>query len=320
MISAPAITTLEFYPNRSPYLRYFALWYFTILISIWTIAGHTLLGFEQSYAQPVAGVIAAILAQVLLEWVDARATNRATRFSGGWQALVNFLPPAIIPGLACAMLLYPNENVGPVVFAVVASIASKVIIRAPVGGGRTQHVFNPSNFGITLTLLLMPNVGLAPPYQFTENVVGFGHWAIPGVIVATGIFIHAKFTGRLPLVFGWLSGFALQGLTRSVLFGIPWVVPFVPTTSAAFVLFTLYMIPDPATTPLQPRRQFAYGLAIAALYGVLFVLHIVFGLFIALFSVSALRGLTLYANSFWRRWRPTAVASDALATPAPMAS
>jgi hypothetical protein len=29
-------------------------------------------------------------------------------------------------------------------------------------------------------------------------------------------------------------------------------VPLTPMTSAAFILFTLYMIPDPATTPLHP--------------------------------------------------------------------
>jgi hypothetical protein len=86
----------------------------------------------------------------------------------------------------------------------------------------------------------------------------------------------------------------LQGLTRSAVFGIPWIVPFVPMTSAAFTLFTLYMIPDPATTPIKRRRQVLYGMLIAAIYGVLLVAHVVFGLFIALAVASALRGMTLY--------------------------
>jgi len=295
------ISTLNFYPNRNPKLRFFALWYFTILLSLWTIAGHVFLGFEQSYAHPLSGVAAACAAQFLLEWVDARSHGRAPRYTGSLTNLLHFLPPAIIPGLACAMLIYPNERLSPVIFAAVLSIASKVVLRAPIGEGKTQHIFNPSNLGITITLLCLPSVGLAPPYQFTENVTGIANWIIPGIILATGIFMHAKFTGRLPLVLAWLTGFALQGLTRAAVFGIPWRVPFVPMTSAAFILFTLYMIPDPATTPLAPRRQVLFGLAIAALYGMLFVLHVVFGLFIALASVSLCRGIGLYLGNLLRR-------------------
>ena len=220
---------------------------------------------------------------------------------------LNFVPPEIIPGLACAMLIYPNARVSPVMFAAVLSIASKVIFRAPVGNGQTQHVFNPSNFGITATLLLMPSVGLAPPYQFTENVTGAGHWIIPAVILLSGIMIHGKFTGRLPLVLAWLAGFAAQGLIRAAIFGIPWRVPFIPMTSAAFILFTLYMIPDPATTPIKPARQAVFGFSIAAVYGVLLVLHVVYGLFIALALVCAVRGIALYLSATVSR-RPTATA------------
>ena len=99
--------------------------------------------------------------------------------------------------------------------------------------------------------------------------------------------------GRLPLCAAWLLGFVGQGAVRSLLFGIPWNVPLMPMTSAAFILFTLYMIPDPATTPLDAKRQVAYGLGLAAVYGILISAHIVFGLFLALFIMSALRGLGL---------------------------
>ena len=33
--------TLNFYPNKDPRMRFFALWYFTILLIIWTITGDT---------------------------------------------------------------------------------------------------------------------------------------------------------------------------------------------------------------------------------------------------------------------------------------
>jgi hypothetical protein len=313
MAAEQVLATVNFYPNRNPRLRFFALWYFTILLILWTIAGHLILGFEQSYAHPLVGVAAACAAQFLLEWVDAWAKGRRPRFLGGTANLLNFLPPAIIGGLACAMLIYPNARLTPVIFAAVLSIASKVILRAPIGNGQTQHIFNPSNIGITITLLAMPSVGLAPPYQFTENVTGAWPWIIPGLILFTGAIMHGKFTGRLPLVLAWLTGFVAQGLARAEIFGIPWRVPFVPMTSAAFVLFTLFMIPDPATTPIAPRRQVLFGFSIAAIYGVLLVLHVVYGLFIALASVSASRGIVLYLNAAWKSWRAQAPAAASVA-------
>ncbi|MCI0461424.1 MAG: hypothetical protein L0Z62_31120 [Gemmataceae bacterium] len=294
MKAIDTLTTVYFYPRRNPYLRLFALWYFTTLLIVWNVLGHTVLGFEQSWAHPLAALATACLVQILLEWVDARANQRPLRFADGLASFLNFLPPAFIPAFACAMLLYPNERLLPIIFAVALSIGSKVIFRAPVGQGRTQHIFNPSNLGIAATLLLFPWVGFAPPYHFTRNLIGVWHWLLPGLILVTGIVIHALFTGRLPLCLAWVGGFVAQGLFRSWYFGTPWVAPLVPMTSAAFIVFTLYMIPDPATTPIKPRRQVAFGLATAAVYGVLQVLHLVFGLFFCLLIVSALRGLGLY--------------------------
>lgn len=298
-------TTLLFYPQRNPRLRWWALWYFTILMIVWNILGHTVLGFEQSWATPIVGVASAVALQLFFEWIDARARGREPRFAGGVGPFLNSLPAAFIPGFACAMLLYANERLWPVVFAVALSIGSKVLIRAPVGGGQTQHVFNPSNFGVAATLILFPQVGFAPPYHFTENLSAVGDWVLPGVVLLTGVVIHGCFTGRLPLVGAWLVGFACQGVFRAWLSGTPLYVPLTPMTSAAFILFTLYMIPDPATTPLHPVRQALFGFSVAMVYGVIQLLHLVFGLFFALVAVCAVRGVSLHVWWAWKRWRPS---------------
>jgi enediyne biosynthesis protein E5 len=298
--TADTITTLQFYPKRSALRRYFALWYFTTLLMVWNFLGHTFLGFEQSHLQPIVGLATAIGLQFLLEWVDARASERTPRYSGSWANFINFLPPAIIPGLALPMLLFPNERLVPMVFGVAVAICSKVMFRAPVGDGKTQHIFNPSNIGIVATLILFPSIGVAPPYHFTENLTGMWHWALPGFVLATGLIVHGLFTGRLTLVLTWLVAFIIQGELRSWYFGTSWIVPLTPMTSAAFMVFTLYMIPDPATTPVKPLRQALFGIAIAAVYGVLLVEHVVYGLFIALAIVSAMRGVGLYAWAAWR--------------------
>ena len=76
-------------------------------------------------------------------------------------------------------------------------------------------------------------------------------------------------------------------MSRAVLAGL------VPMTGLAFVLFTFYMITDPATSPGSPRAQIAFGLSVALIYGLLMAAHIVFGLFFALTVVCLLRGLAI---------------------------
>lgn len=293
--------TVLFYPNKNPKLRLFALWYFCILMIVWNVLGHTVLGFEQSWATPVVAVAVGIAIQMLLDWVDARAKGRELRFTGSVGNFLNFLPAAIIPSFACAMLLYANERLLPVIFAVVLAIGSKVLLRAPVVGGHYQHMFNPSNFGVAATLVLFPSVGFAPPYHFTENLSAWGDWLLPGVVLLTGLVIHALFTGRLPLVAAWVGGFVLQGVVRANLNDVPFYVPLTPMTSAAFILFTLYMIPDPATTPLKPMRQALFGFAVAMVYGILQMMHLVFGLFFALIIVCCFRFIGLHLWALYQR-------------------
>ncbi|MBI1842736.1 MAG: enediyne biosynthesis protein UnbU [Verrucomicrobia bacterium] len=299
--------TLLFYPKNNPKVRLFALWYFTALMIVWNVLGHTLLGFEQSWATPVVAILTAISVSMLLDWIDASIHNRELRFAGSLGGFLNFLPACLIPGFACGMLLYANERLGPVVFAVVLSIASKLIFRAPVGNGHTQHCFNPSNFGVAATLVLFPDVSFAPPYHFTENLTGVWGWGVPLIVLLTGIVVHGLFTGRLPLVAAWVGGFILQGMIRAKIFGTPLIVPLMPMTSAAFIVFTLYMIPDPATTPLKPSRQALFGFSVAMVYGVLQMLHLVFGLFFALLGVCAIRGVSLHVSAWIERLRSAPV-------------
>ncbi len=278
-------------------LRLPALRRFAVAITLLNLLGHTVLGFEQSWAQPLVGVFTAYALEFLFELIHARVERRPLRCLGGWRVVVDFLLSAHITGLAVSMLLYANDRLLPVAFATAAATGSKVIFRAPVGGG-TRHCFNPSNFGITLTLLAFPWVGIAPPYHFTENLTGAGDWILPGLIVLSGSFLNARFTHRIPLIAAWVGGFAAQAVARHLLFGTPVAAAWLPMTGVAFILYTFYMVTDPATTPGSPRGQVAFGAAVAITYGLLMGTHVVFGLFFALTIVCAARGACLYANAF----------------------
>jgi enediyne biosynthesis protein E5 len=298
-------------PPVKPHLK--ALRRFAIAITVLNVLGHTVLGFEQSWAQPLVALATAYGMELCIERIDAWSTRRRTRFTGcGFRGLVDFLLSAHITGLACGMLLYTNERLWPTMFAVALAIGSKTVLRVPVGTG-TRHVFNPSNFGITLTLLLFPWVGIAPPYHFTENLTGAGDWILPGIIVLSGSFLNARLTHRMTLIAGWLGGFFLQATLRHFLFGSSLLAAWAPMTGMAFLLYTFYMVTDPATTPSDPRGQVLFGASVAAVYGTLMALHIVFGLFFALTIVCTVRGLSLYVRALLARREQPAEHGELLA-------
>lgn len=274
-------------------LRLPALKRFAIAITILNIAGHLFLGFEQSLAQVLVALVAAYSVEIVLEVVDARLRPRPLAFTGGLTAFINFLLPSHITGLAVSMLLYASDTLWPIVFAATVAVASKTIFRARVKNS-SRHFYNPSNTGIALTLVLFPWVGIAPPYQFTENLYGVADWILPAIIVCTGTFLNARFTRRIPLIVAWVGGFALQAIIRNMLFGTSITGGLMPMTGVAFLLFTFYMITDPGTTPTVPGRQVLFGASVAALYAVLLYFHVVFGFFFALVCICTLRGLGLH--------------------------
>jgi hypothetical protein len=288
---------------RRPDPRVQALQRFAASISAFNIIGYLWLGFEQAPITPIACVLTSYASALLFEWVDAWANGRTPEFVGGWRRFGVFLLPAHITGLACGMLLYGNSVLWPYLFAVVVGNASKTLLRLPVRG-RWRHFLNPSNTGIVVTLLLFSWVGIAPPYQFINNVHGAIAWLVPLGILMAGTMLNAKLTRKLPLIGGWVGGFAGQAVLRWLFVGHSLVGALLPMTGVAFVLFTNYMITDPGSTPSRPRAQAVFGLTAALIYGVLVVSGIVFGLFFALVITCVLRGAVLAVVAI--RARPAA--------------
>lgn len=292
---------------------------FAVAITLLNIIGHSFLGFEQSWATPLVSLLAAYGTELAGEATLALTQGRRPRFAGGVSKMVSFLLSAHITGLAVGMLLYPGEQLAAIAFASSLAVASKYVLRVPLGLGpdgrqATRHVLNPSNFGITATLVLIPSVGIAPPYQFTENIAGIADWLLPLFVIGAGSYLNLKATGRIPLILAWLAAFVAQALVRSFLHDTPAAAGLNPMTGFAFILFTFYMITDPATSPAGLRGQIGFAAAVAVAYGGFMELHIVFGLFYALTVVTAGRGLYLWAAAVRAGTRsgprPAAVATD----------
>jgi len=281
--------------RRDP--RYLALRNFAISMSIFNILGYTVLGFEQPWTWPLFALALGYTVEITVEKLSARALGRRPAYSGnGMWGMYTFLLPTHITALAANMLLYANDNFWPIAFAVVVAVAQKAVLQAPIKG-RMRHFMNPSNFGITVTLLAFSWVNVAPPYHFTENVPDVISILIPIIIVTAGTVLNAMLTKKVLLIVGWVGGFVIQALVRHFIWDVSLWGALAPITGVAFVLFTNYMITDPGTTPSAGKHQFMFGAGVATVYGVLMFFNVVYTLFFSVTIVCLIRGLY-----WWIRW------------------
>ncbi|OLT19142.1 enediyne biosynthesis protein [Actinomadura sp. CNU-125] len=290
-----------------------ALRNFAISISVFNILGYTILGFEQPWTWPFIAIVAAYAFETLLEAIGAWAEGRPPRFLGnGWRGVLEFLYPAHITALAVNMLTYVNDKVWVMVFGVLVAVGAKWVLRAPVRG-RMRHYMNPSNFGITVILLLFPWASIAPPYHFTERFGPPVDWLVPAIILGAGTMLNAKLTGRMWLIAGWLSMYVVQAIVRGVFLDTSIPAALIMMTGVAFVLYTNYMVTDPGTSPSAPASQFAFGGGIAIVYGCLTGASIAYGLFFATALVCLIRGLFLWALHLSAKSREQRAAMEAAA-------
>jgi hypothetical protein len=271
--------------------RYLALRTFAISISIFTILGYTVLGFEQPWLWPIFAVLTGYTTEIVMELIQAYFERRRPRFIGvSPRETMAFFLPAHITSLAVNMLLYANDRFLPVLFGVVVGVGAKAILQAPING-RMRHFMNPSNLGIATTLVVFGSwVSIAPPYHFTEHVSDIFKIAIPIIIITAGTVINAVLTKRTALIVGFLGGFVIQALVRWWWYDVAISSALAVMTGVAFVLFTNYMITDPGTTPFKGMNQFMFGGGVAAVYGVLMAFNIVYTLFFATALVCGIRG------------------------------
>lgn len=277
--------------------RYQALRNFAISISVFNIIGYSVLGFEQPWTWPIFALLIGYGIEITAELISARVNDRRPAFRGhGVWGLYTFLLPTHITALAANMLLYANDRFWPIAFAVAVAVGQKAVIQAPIKG-RMRHFMNPSNFGITITLLAFSWVNVAPPYHFTEHVPDVIRIMVPIIIVTAGTVLNAMLTKKVPLILGWLGAFVIQALVRHFVWDVALWAALGIMTGVAFVLFTNYMITDPGTTPGSGRMQFMFGSAVGLVYGILMVFNVVYTLFFAVTIVCLARGLF-----WWWKW------------------
>lgn len=218
-------------------------WRFFLLLCVYVVLGVTVLGFNRSPLQIALTVGAMVLLDQLCHTVLRRGAPPLFPLS------------AAISGMSLSILAnYAHGFFLPLV-AVFLTVAGKYLI---THNGR--HIFNPTLFGVTASLLVGQGmISAAPSYQWG------GNFAVAAFIVTAAFLVFVFRVHRLWLMLGFLVFYAVQlGLRAWVTrHHVPPEVLFLGAlTSPAFYLFVFFMLPDPATSPVSKRGQLAMAFVI----------------------------------------------------------
>lgn len=190
-------------------------------------------------------------------------------FWGKWPHLAS----AYISGISAGILIKSSE-LWPFVLCAMISIASKYVLR--IG---ERHLWNPTNFGVSMMLLL------APAHVASLTVQAGNNGLAVLIIWVLGCMIMTRL-GRFHIPFAFIATFIPLAFFRSWVTGHAWQTEIAPLTSPMFQLYIFFMITDPRTTTHGRNRQVIVAVLVALSETVLrLVFRDVHSLYHALFIV-----------------------------------
>jgi hypothetical protein len=212
---------------------------------------------------------------------------------GGKWKVVNFLLAPHMTAITISFLIYVNQRLWLMALTVAIAIGSKYVLRVRQNG-RLRHFMNPSNFAVAVVLYVFQGTAGMLPWGYTVDLHGAWDWIVPAIIVMLGTRLNIMFTGRIPTIVSWLTSFVVFAALRSWFLGYPFPGQLVVLTGIPMVLFTLYMITDPQTSPSKLRSQIFFGSGIAFAYSLLLMSHVQYTMFYSVAAVCLVRGMWLY--------------------------
>ena len=200
---------------------------------------------------------------------------------------------AYVSGISAGILI-KSPDLWPFVLGGMISITSKYVFR--IGD---RHLWNPTNFGMTVMLLL------APQHVATLTVqAGNEIWSVIVIWIMGGFILQQLKRIHIPIAF--LLAFLPLSYLRSVS-GNSWLTELAPMTSTMFQLYIFFMITDPKTTTHTRWSQALVAALVAVMDTVCrMAFRDIHSLYHALFIVGAVSNLVeiYYARRKARRHRP----------------
>ena len=197
--------------------RYLAPMFITCILA----AAQLSFGVLESYSRTMLAILTALgLEFVLGRLFWGKWPNLASAYVSGISVGILVRSPAMWPYALCSML----------------SITSKYVLRL-----KGRHLWNPSNFGICVLLVLAPEA-------VSSLGIQWGNYLPPMIIVwllGSLIIWQAK---RFHICATYVVSFLLFAYVRSGITGHPFLAEVAPITGPMYQLFIFFMITDPKTT------------------------------------------------------------------------
>src|SRR6266436_5984568 len=221
-----------------------------IFITCILLVGHLSFGILESYQRTLLAIVVSIATELALGRIFFHKwPHPASAYISGISVGILVRSPAFWPYALCGAI----------------SIMSKYVLRV-----KGRHIWNPSNFGISAMLFLVPETVASLSIQW-------GNYLLPMVIIwrlrrfhITGIYV---------------TSFIAFAFLRSWITGSPWQSEIAPITGPMYQLFIFFMITDPKTTVRSKTGQCIVVFAVALLETVLRLYQSVYAPYYALFIV-----------------------------------
>ncbi|WP_234572110.1 hypothetical protein [Rhodohalobacter sp. 614A] len=192
-----------------------------ILISAIVVAAHISFGVLDGWEKFAVALIAAMATEsVLHKIVVGEWRNLSSAYISGNSAGILVRSPFLWPFALCAAI----------------SIASKYVFRF-----RGTHIWNPTNFGIVVMLLIASDSMAVLSIQWGNNM-----WAML-VIWIVGLLVISR-VNLANICITYVLSFIFFGWLRSMITGDAFLAEIAPLTGPMYQLFVLFMITDPKTT------------------------------------------------------------------------
>jgi enediyne biosynthesis protein E5 len=275
-MTQPSAVSLAAPPNQQaswkrffgPENRYLAPAFITCIL----LAGHLSFGILESYKKTGLAIIASLITELVLGRI----------FTGKWPNIAS----AYITGISVGILVR-SPAFWPYVICSVISIMSKYVLRI-----KSRHIWNPSNFGISVLLFLAPETVATLSIQW-------GNYLLPMIVIwCLGAVIVWR-VRRFHITATYVTCFIAFAFLRSYITGSPWQSEIAPLTGPMYQLFIFFMITDPKTTVRSKSWQCIVVALVALVEMILRLEQVVYAPFYALFLV----GPAALLIEMWFNWR-----------------
>jgi Na+-translocating ferredoxin:NAD+ oxidoreductase RnfD subunit len=245
-------------PGRAPFFsldnRYIAPMFITCIL----LAGHLSFGILESYKKTLLAIVVAIAAEMALGQIFLHKwLHPASAYISGISVGILVRSPAYWPYALCSLI----------------SIMSKYVLRV-----KGRHIWNPSNFGISVLLFLAPEAVASLSIQWGNYL-----WPMLVIWLLGSVIIWRLHRFHITAIY--VVSFLGFAFLRSWMLGNPWQSEVAPITGPMYQLFIFFMITDPKTTVRSQKGQCLVVFLVALLEMAMRLHQVVYAPFYALFIV-----------------------------------